>query len=105
MRFDCEIVVHAANELGEGVLWSPAHGEVQWTDIFGRRFWAHKPSDGQTRSAPLPDRLTCFAPPVTSRRGPLGSFHPNQHNSQDQSPTILARARCHQPLRRGRGGS
>jgi len=38
MQFDCEIVVDAANELGEGVLWSPGHGEVQWTDIFGRRF-------------------------------------------------------------------
>ena len=61
MRFDCEIVVDAGNELGEGVLWSPAHGEVQWTDIFGRRFWAHRPSDGQTRSVPLPDRLACFA--------------------------------------------
>ena len=62
MRFDCEIVVDAGNELGEGVLWSPAHGEVQWTDIFGRRFWAHSPSDGQVRSVPLPDRLGCFAP-------------------------------------------
>ena len=62
MRYDCEIVVDAANELGEGVLWSPAHGEVQWTDIFGRRFWAHNPSDGQVRSVPLPDRLGCFAP-------------------------------------------
>jgi L-arabinonolactonase len=62
MQFDCEIVVDAANELGEGVLWSPGHGEVQWTDIFGRRFWAHRPSDGQTRSVPLPDRLACFAP-------------------------------------------
>jgi len=62
MRFDYEIVVDAGNELGEGVLWSPAHGEVQWTDIFGRRFWAHSPSDGQVRSVPLPDRLGCFAP-------------------------------------------
>ena len=62
MRYDCEIVIDAANELGEGVLWSPAHGEVQWTDIFGRRFWAHSPSDGQTRSVPLPGRLACFAP-------------------------------------------
>jgi L-arabinonolactonase len=64
MRYECEIVVDAANELGEGVLWSPAHGEVQWTDIFGRRFWAHSPSGGQTRSVPLPDRLACFAPLV-----------------------------------------
>ena len=62
MRYDCETVVDAGNELGEGVLWSPAHGEVQWTDIFGRRFWAYSPSDGKTRSVPLPDRLACFAP-------------------------------------------
>ncbi|HEX9169688.1 MAG TPA: SMP-30/gluconolactonase/LRE family protein, partial [Roseiarcus sp.] len=48
--------------LGEGVVWSPAHGEVQWTDIFGRRFWAYRPSDGATRSVALPDRLACFAP-------------------------------------------
>ena len=62
MRFDCEVVVDAANELGEGVLWSPAHGEIQWTDIFGRRFWAHEPVAGRTRSVPLPDQLGCFAP-------------------------------------------
>jgi Putative transposase/SMP-30/Gluconolactonase/LRE-like region len=77
MRFDCEIVVHAANELGEGVLWSPAHDEVQWTDIFGRRFWAHRPSDGQTRSAPLPDRLACFAP--------LGGPRSSRASSADRS--------------------
>lgn len=57
-----EVVVEAGNELGEGVLWSPAHEEVQWTDIFGRRFWAYRPSDGMSRSVALPDRMTCFAP-------------------------------------------
>jgi L-arabinonolactonase len=57
-----QIVVDAANELGEGVIWSSAHGEVQWTDISGRRFWAHDPASGRTRSVPLPDRLGCFAP-------------------------------------------
>jgi L-arabinonolactonase len=54
--------VEARNELGEGVLWSPADHEVQWTDIFGRRFWAYRPSDGSSRSVALPDRLACFAP-------------------------------------------
>ncbi len=62
MRTEPEIVVDAANELGEGVVWSPSHGEVQWTDIFGRRFFAYRPADGATRSIALPDRLACFAP-------------------------------------------
>jgi L-arabinonolactonase len=62
MSLQAEIVVDGKNELGEGVVWSPAHGEVQWTDIFGRRFWTYRPSDGATRSFALPDRLACFAP-------------------------------------------
>jgi L-arabinonolactonase len=57
-----EIVVDANNELGEGVVWSPARGEIQWTDILGRRFWAFSPSDAALRSVALPDRLACFAP-------------------------------------------
>ena len=57
-----EVVVEVGNELGEGVVWSPAHEEVQWTDIFGRRFWAYRPADGKSRSVALPDRMTCFAP-------------------------------------------
>jgi len=57
-----EVVVDGKNELGEGVVWSPAHSEVQWTDISGRRFWAYRPSDGRSRSIALPDRLACFAP-------------------------------------------
>jgi L-arabinonolactonase len=62
MRLRAEGVVDGRNELGEGVLWSPSDGEVQWTDIFGRRFWAYRPSDGRSRSVALPDRLACFAP-------------------------------------------
>src|SRR5271166_7213365 len=62
MPSECEIAVDAANVLGEGVLWSPAHGEVQWTDIQGRRFWVYRPADGEARSWPLPERLACFAP-------------------------------------------
>jgi L-arabinonolactonase len=62
MPLRAEVVVAARNELGEGVLWSPEDGEVQWTDIFGRRFWAHRPSDGASRSVALPDRMSCFAP-------------------------------------------
>jgi L-arabinonolactonase len=62
MSSQAEIVVDGKNELGEGVVWSSAHGEVQWTDIFGRRFWTYSPSDGAARSVALPDRLACFAP-------------------------------------------
>ena len=62
MSWRAEVVVEARNELGEGVVWSPDDGEVQWTDIFGRRFWAYRPSDGRSRSVALPDRLACFAP-------------------------------------------
>ena len=62
MSLQAEIVVDGKNELGEGVVWSSAHGEVQWTDILGRRFWTYSPSDGATRSVALPDRLACFAP-------------------------------------------
>jgi len=62
MSLRAEIVVDGKNELGEGVVWSPAHGEIQWTDIVGRRFWAYRPADGRSRSVPLPDRLACFAP-------------------------------------------
>ena len=59
---ELEVVADVANELGEGVVWSPAHGEVQWTDILGRQFWAYRAEDGQRQSWPLPDRLACFAP-------------------------------------------
>jgi L-arabinonolactonase len=62
MPLRAEVVVAARNELGEGVLWSSEDYEVQWTDIFGRRFWAYRPSDGAARSVALPDRLSCFAP-------------------------------------------
>ena len=62
MSSQAEIVVDGKNELGEGVVWSSAHGEVQWTDILGRRFWTYSPSDGAKRSVALPDRLACFAP-------------------------------------------
>jgi L-arabinonolactonase len=62
MSLQAEMVVDGKNELGEGVVWSSAHGEVQWTDILGRRFWTYGPSDGATRSVALPDRLACFAP-------------------------------------------
>ena len=62
MSLRAEIVVDGKNELGEGVVWSPAHGEVQWTDIIGRRFWAYAP-----RTAP-PGRSRCPTGWRASRR-------------------------------------
>jgi L-arabinonolactonase len=62
MRSEMDVVVDAANALGEGVVWSPTHGEVQWTDIFASRFWSYRPENGESRSWALPDRLACFAP-------------------------------------------
>jgi L-arabinonolactonase len=62
MRSEMDVAVDAANALGEGVVWSPTHGEVQWTDIFGGRFWTYRPENGESRSWALPDRLACFAP-------------------------------------------
>ena len=62
MKSRPEVVVDGKNALGEGVVWSPEHGEAQWTDILGRRFWAYRPADGRVRSVALPDRLACFAP-------------------------------------------
>jgi L-arabinonolactonase len=72
MSQNAEIVADVANELGEGVVWSPADREVQWTDIFGRRFFALNPANGEVRSWALPDRLACFAP--LDRRTILAGF-------------------------------
>jgi L-arabinonolactonase len=57
-----EIVVDGKNKLGEGVVWSPAHGQVQWVDIHGKAFWSYEPSTGVAAAIELPERLACFAP-------------------------------------------
>ena len=67
MKGEAEIVVRGENKLGEGIVWSPAHHEAQWTDIHGKAFWSFNPSTGSARSVALPERLACFAPLGGSR--------------------------------------
>jgi L-arabinonolactonase len=57
-----EIAVDAANQLGEGVIWSPAKRRVLWTDIIGKALWSFEPATRLTEKLDLPERLACFAP-------------------------------------------
>ena len=45
--------------LGESILWNHYHGEAQWTDIEGRRFFRCA-LDGEPMSLELPERLCAF---------------------------------------------
>jgi L-arabinonolactonase len=67
MGGQAEIAVKAQNLLGEGIIWSAAHGEVQWVDIHGKLFWTFDPSHVVAKSIELPERLACFAPLGGSR--------------------------------------
>jgi L-arabinonolactonase len=62
-----DIAVRGRNLLGEGIIWSPTHNEIQWTDIHGKTFWSFDPATGTAKSIALPDRLACFAPLGGSR--------------------------------------
>jgi L-arabinonolactonase len=62
MAANVEIVVSGRNILGEGIIWSPSHRQVQWTDIHGKFFCTFDPETGAARSIALPERLACFAP-------------------------------------------
>jgi L-arabinonolactonase len=59
---EAELVVDCRNAHGEGVLWSPEHGLLMWTDIHGRRLWTLDPSTGVAEDHAVPGRLCCFAP-------------------------------------------
>jgi L-arabinonolactonase len=67
MAGQAEIAVNSQNLLGEGIVWSASHGEVQWVDIHGKLFWTLDPSTGVAKSLALPERLGCFAPLGASR--------------------------------------
>lgn len=59
---EIEVAVAAGDVLGEGVVWSSRSGSVIWTDIAGKRLWTYDVATRAATIAPLPDRLTCFAP-------------------------------------------
>jgi L-arabinonolactonase len=67
MAGNVEIVVRGRNLLGEGIVWSPGHSQVQWTDIHGKFFWTFDPETRASRAIALPERLACFAPLGGSR--------------------------------------
>jgi len=56
-----ELAMQAANELGEGIVWSQSYSNVFWTDILGKTFWRFDPSTGLGRSYRLDERLAHFA--------------------------------------------
>ncbi len=58
------------NLLGEGIIWSPRHNEVQWmsrTIPLRKAFWAYNPATRAAKTIGLPERLACFAPLDGSR--------------------------------------
>lgn len=57
-----ELAVACANHHGEGIVWSPEHRLVMWTDIHGERLWRYDPSTGTATEHAVPGRLCCFAP-------------------------------------------
>jgi L-arabinonolactonase len=90
-----DLVLDCANEHGEGILWNALDGRLWWTDIHGKRLWAHNPASGRSESFPAPDRICCFAPrrdgsllaafadgfalfdPRTGRRDSIALFEPD----------------------------
>ena len=55
------LILDAHNTLGEGVTWCPRSQSLYWTDIHASVLWRYRPSDGNTRRWPMPDRLASFA--------------------------------------------
>jgi len=56
-----EVIVPCGNSHGEGVFWSPHHGLLYWTDIFGERVWTYDPITRESHDHKTPGRVCCFA--------------------------------------------
>ena len=58
---NAELAHRCENQLGEGIIWSPAENAILWTDILGKRYWRFDPATGKASSQELSERLCCFA--------------------------------------------
>lgn len=52
------VVVHAADRLGEGPVWSPVDARLYWFDILGARLSWYEPSSDETGAFDLPVRAS-----------------------------------------------
>jgi L-arabinonolactonase len=55
------LIVDGKHELGECAIWCDRTQSIFWTDIQGATLWNHHPTNGVTRSWPMPERLSVFA--------------------------------------------
>lgn len=53
--------IHAANELGECVLWDDRKGLALWTDILAKRLYWHDPTANSTGFVEFAEELCAFA--------------------------------------------
>ncbi len=58
---NAELAHQCENQLGEGIIWSPAENAILWTDILGKQFWRFDPANQKASSHELSERLCCFA--------------------------------------------
>lgn len=58
---NAELAHQCENQLGEGIIWSPAENAILWTDILGKQFWRFDPASQIASSHDLTERLCCFA--------------------------------------------
>jgi L-arabinonolactonase len=56
-----DLLIDAANQLGECVIWCERTQRILWTDIAASTLWSHHPASGVTRRWVMPERLGSFA--------------------------------------------